>query len=62
VIRVARGGTFDDTPWLRPTPTSGPAASNLLPGVFTPVMIDVEADGQHYQEMHVDSGAVAQTF
>jgi len=26
------------------------------------VMIDVEADNQHYQEMHVDGGAVAQTF
>jgi Patatin-like phospholipase len=37
-------------------------ASASVPGVFPPVMIDVEADGQHYQEMHVDGGAVAQTF
>ena len=25
-------------------------------------MIDVEADGKHYQEMHVDGGVVAQVF
>ncbi len=25
-------------------------------------MIDVEADGKRYQEMHVDGGAIAQTF
>jgi len=33
-----------------------------VPGVFPPVLIDVEAGGQHYQEMHVDGGAMAQTF
>jgi len=33
-----------------------------VPGVFPPVLIDVEAGGRHYQEMHVDGGAVAQTF
>lgn len=37
-------------------------ASAAVPGVFPPVMIDVNADGRHYQEMHVDGGAVAQTF
>lgn len=37
-------------------------ASAAIPGAFPPVMIDVEAAGQHYQEMHVDGGAVAQTF
>jgi hypothetical protein len=37
-------------------------ASAAVPGAFPPVMIDVEAGGQHYQEMHVDGGAVAQTF
>jgi len=37
-------------------------ASAAVPGVFPPVIIDVEAGGQHYQEMHVDGGAVAQTF
>ncbi len=37
-------------------------ASAAVPGVFPPVLIDVEAGGRHYQEMHVDGGAVAQTF
>jgi hypothetical protein len=37
-------------------------ASASVPGVFPPVMIDVEAGGQHYQVMHVDGGAGAQTF
>ena len=37
-------------------------ASASVPGVFPPVLIDVEADGRQYQEMHVDGGAVAQTF
>jgi hypothetical protein len=37
-------------------------ASASVPGVFPPVMINVEADDHHYQEMHVDGGAVAQTF
>jgi hypothetical protein len=37
-------------------------ASASIPGVFPPVMIDVEVGGQHYQEMHVDGGTVAQTF
>jgi predicted acylesterase/phospholipase RssA len=37
-------------------------ASASLPGAFPPVMVDVEADGKHYQEMHVDGGVVAQVF
>jgi hypothetical protein len=37
-------------------------ASASIPGVFPPVMIDVEANGRHYQEMNVDAGVVAQTF
>lgn len=37
-------------------------ASASVPALFPPVMIDVEAAGRHYQEMHVDGGAVAQTF
>lgn len=37
-------------------------ASAAIPGAFPPVMIDVEVDGQHYQEMHVDGGAMAQVF
>jgi predicted acylesterase/phospholipase RssA/quinol monooxygenase YgiN len=37
-------------------------ASAAIPGAFPPAMIDVEANGQRYQEMHVDGGAMAQVF
>lgn len=37
-------------------------ASAAIPAAFPPVLIDVEADGKPYQEMHVDGGAIAQTF
>jgi predicted acylesterase/phospholipase RssA len=37
-------------------------ASAAIPGAFPPVMIDVEAGGQRFQEMHVDGGAMAQVF
>ena len=37
-------------------------ASASIPAGFPPVMIDVEADGKRYQEMHVDGGIVAQVF
>jgi len=37
-------------------------ASAAVPGAFPPVMIEVEIDGQTYQEMHVDGGAVSQAF
>jgi hypothetical protein len=37
-------------------------ASAAIPGAFPPVMIDVEVDGQRYQEMHVDGGTMAQLF
>jgi len=37
-------------------------ASSAIPGAFPPVMIDVEVNGQRYQEMHVDGGVTAQVF
>ncbi len=37
-------------------------ASAAIPGAFPPSMIDVEANGKPYQEMHVDGGASAQVF
>lgn len=37
-------------------------ASASIPGAFPPVMIDVEAGGKAYQELHVDGGAMAQVF
>jgi predicted acylesterase/phospholipase RssA len=37
-------------------------ASASIPGVFPPVMIEVEADGRRFDEMHVDGGVTAQVF
>jgi hypothetical protein len=37
-------------------------ASAAVPGLFPPVLVDVEAGGQRFQEMHVDGGAIAQMF
>lgn len=37
-------------------------ASSAVPGMFQPVLIDVELDGRKYQELHVDGGAIAQMF
>jgi hypothetical protein len=37
-------------------------ASASIPGAFPPAMIDVEAGGKPYQEMHVDGGATTQVF
>ncbi|MBS0541442.1 MAG: patatin-like phospholipase family protein [Proteobacteria bacterium] len=35
-------------------------ASASIPGAFPPVMIDLDAGGEHFEEMHVDGGTVAQ--
>jgi hypothetical protein len=37
-------------------------ASTSIPGEVSPVMIDVEVDGKHFQEMHVDGGVITQVF
>jgi Patatin-like phospholipase len=37
-------------------------ASAAVPGLFPPVLFNVEAGGRNHQELHVDGGAVAQTF
>jgi predicted acylesterase/phospholipase RssA len=37
-------------------------ASTAIPGIFPPVLIDVEVDGRRYQEMHVDGGVMNQVF
>jgi hypothetical protein len=38
------------------------AASTAIPGLFPPVMIDVEVNGKKNQEMHADGGLSAQLF
>jgi hypothetical protein len=37
-------------------------ASASVPGAVSPVMFDVEIDGRHFQEMHVDGGVISQVF
>lgn len=37
-------------------------ASAAIPAAFPPVLVDVEAGGRRYQEMHVDGGAMTQVF
>ena len=37
-------------------------ASASIPGAFPPVMINVEADGKNFEEMHVDGSTTAQVF
>jgi len=37
-------------------------ASASIPAAFPPVLMEVEADGTRYDELHVDGGAVSQVF
>jgi len=37
-------------------------ASSSIPGAMPPVLIEVEVDGQKFDEMHVDGGASTQVF
>lgn len=37
-------------------------ASAAIPGIFDPVVIDVEIEGKEYQEIHVDGGVTSQVF
>ncbi len=37
-------------------------ASASIPGAFPPVIFNVEANGQQYDEMHVDGGVTSQVF
>jgi hypothetical protein len=37
-------------------------ASASVPGAFPPVLIEVEAGGEKYDELHVDGGAASQVF
>lgn len=37
-------------------------ASASVPGLFSPVFIDVEIDGKRYSEIHVDGGTTSQVF
>jgi predicted patatin/cPLA2 family phospholipase len=37
-------------------------ASASIPGAFPPVMLNMTINGKHFEEMHVDGGAIAQSF
>jgi hypothetical protein len=37
-------------------------ASTSIPGEVSPVMIDVDVEDRHFQEMHVDGGVITQVF
>jgi predicted acylesterase/phospholipase RssA len=37
-------------------------ASASIPGIFPPVLIEVEANGRRFDELHVDGGVTAQLF
>jgi len=37
-------------------------ASASIPGIFPPVYIEVQANGQTYDEIHIDGGAASQVF
>lgn len=37
-------------------------AAGSIPGAFPPVLIDLEAEGKRFQEMHADGGMVAQFY
>jgi hypothetical protein len=37
-------------------------ASSAIPGFFTPVLIDVEANGKKFQELHIDGSVTAPFF
>ena len=37
-------------------------ASTSVPGAVSPVMIDADVEGKHFQEMHVDGGVITQVF
>jgi len=37
-------------------------ASAAIPGAFPPVLFEVEAEGERYDELHVDGGATTQLF
>jgi len=58
VTKIAATGTPEALELVRKIPV----ASAAIPGAFPPMMIDVQANGKTYQEMHVDGGASAQVF
>ncbi len=58
LTRIAGSGS----PAAKPLIQQVILASASIPGAFPPVVIDVEANGQRFQELHVDGGVTSQLF
>jgi hypothetical protein len=58
ITRIAASGT----PEARDLIHDVILASASIPGAFPPVLIEVEAEGRIYDEMHVDGGVTSQLF
>jgi hypothetical protein len=58
ITRIAASGT----PQARDLIHDVILASASIPGAFPPVLIEVEAEGRIYDEMHVDGGVTSQLF
>jgi hypothetical protein len=56
--RIAASGHPDALEWIRKVLL----ASASIPAAFPPVLMEVEAGGETFDEMHVDGGAAAQVF
>ncbi|WP_420547482.1 patatin-like phospholipase family protein [Curvivirga sp.] len=56
--RIAESGHPKATQLIRDIIT----ASAAIPGVFPPVLFEVEVDGKKFQELHVDGGVTHQIF
>ncbi len=58
LTRIAASGSPDALKLIRDVVL----ASASIPGIFPPVMIEVEVAGARYEEMHVDGGVTSQVF
>ena len=56
--RIAASGRPDASQLFRDVMV----ASAAIPGAFGPVLLEVEADGERYDEMHCDGGVTSQVF
>ena len=58
IVAIARSGHPEALSLIRQVLL----ASASIPGVFQPVLIEVEAEGRTYDELHVDGGVTSQVF
>ncbi len=58
IVAIARSGHPDALSLIRQVLL----ASASIPGVFPPVLLEVETEGRTYDELHVDGGVTSQVF